>query len=137
MRLSKLQRKIRLQRRRWRCQASIWLDFEFHQGSSTNFVKSRTTASIVSPGSNRTFKFACASPGITLFAIPADRIVGAIVSRSMAFQSGLVFESTLCACSPRSDVSSDRIHFPTSSSSSGASPSKYLLTIAVKCTGAV
>src|SRR5260221_56643 len=36
-----------------------------------------------------------------------------------------------------SDVSSERIHFPISSSCSGAIPSKYLRTMVVRCTGAV
>ena len=89
-----------------------------------------------SPGKSLTFRFARASAGITLLATPAESMVGAIVSRIIAFQSGLTSDTTRCACSPRSGVSIERIHFAISSSSSGAMPSKYRRTIAVKCTGA-
>src|SRR5256885_4513927 len=47
---------------------------------------------------------------------PAVSTVGAMVSRSMEFHSGLASEITRCACSPRSGVSIDRIHLPISSS---------------------
>ena len=54
----------------------------------------------------------------------------------IALHAGFASEITRAACSPRSDVSSERIHFPTSSSTSGASPSKYRRVTAVKCGGA-
>src|SRR6266566_3667110 len=67
-----------------------------------------------SPGRSRTFRFARASAGITLLATPAESTVGAMVSRIIAFHSGLESDTTRCACSPRSEVSIERIHFAVS-----------------------
>src|SRR2546430_6085355 len=60
---------------------------------STLFPYTTLFRSIVSPGRSRTFRLARASGGITLFANPAVSTVGAMVSRSMEFHSGLASRS--------------------------------------------
>ena len=62
-------------------------------------------------------------------------MVGEIVSRIIAFQNGFVFERYRAACSPRSAVSSDFIHFAVSGSSTDANPSKYARETVLNCTG--